>query len=111
MTTNTAAQAPRTNATRVEPTTPEPENSTARRVADSAHSFIDDAAAKAEEAERQLRKKAAMAGEKYESTKESANEQVEQSLAKVENYVRQRPLTAAGIAFAAGIVASSLLRR
>ena len=87
------------------------DDSTASRVADSAHKLIDNTAAKAEEVERQLRRKAAKAGEKYEDTKETANEQVEQSLAKVESFVREKPMTAAGIAFAAGIIASSILRR
>lgn len=84
---------------------------TARRVADSAHDLIDDTAAKAEDVELRLRKKAAEAGNKLEAKKESANEQVEQSLARVESFVKEKPLTAAGIAFAAGVVATSILRR
>lgn len=109
-TTNAYADTART--TPVSTPDPEPQNdSTASRVADSAHKLIDDTAAKAEEMERQLRRKAAKAGEKYEDTKDTANQQVEQSLAKVESFVREKPMTAAGIAFAAGIVASSILRR
>lgn len=111
MTTHTATNAnPTTRPNSVNPT-PEKESSTARRVGESAHSLIDDATAKAEDLERQVREKAAVAGEKYEATKESTSQQIEQSLAKVEGFVRERPMTAAGIAFAAGIVASSILRR
>lgn len=84
---------------------------TARRVADTAHDLIDDTAAKAENVELRLREKAAAAGDTLEAKKDSANEQVEQSLAKVESFVKEKPLTAAGIAFAAGVVATSILRR
>lgn len=84
---------------------------TARRVANSAHDLIDDTAAKAENVELRLRERAAVAGDKLEATKDTANEQVEQSLARVESYVKEKPLTAAGIAFAAGVVATSILRR
>lgn len=84
---------------------------TARRVADTAHDLIDDTAAKAENVELRLREKAAAAGETLEAKKDSANEQVEQSLARVESFVKEKPLTAAGIAFAAGVVATSVLRR
>lgn len=110
MTTETATRAASGNGAQVSEPNPEPE-STARRVAESAHNLIDDTAAKAEDVERQLRRKAAAAGEKYVETKDSANKQVEQSLASVEDFVRERPITAAGIAFAAGVVASSILRR
>lgn len=84
---------------------------TTRRVAESAHELIDDTAEKAENVERRLRSKAADAGEKLDATKESANEQVERSLARIESFVQTKPLTAAGIAFAAGVVATSILRR
>lgn len=95
--------------------TPKPSNvadvTTTRRVADTAHELIDDTADKAENVELRLREKAAVAGEKIEATKDTANEQVEQSLAQVESFVKQKPLTAAGIAFAAGVVATSILRK
>lgn len=84
---------------------------TARRVADTAHDLIDDTAAKAENVELRLREKAAAAGNTLEAKKDSANEQVEESLARVESFVKDKPLTAAGIAFAAGVVATSILRR
>lgn len=84
---------------------------TSRRVADSAHDLIDDTAEKAENVELRLREKAAVAGDKLEATKDTASEQVEQSLARVESFVNEKPLTAAGIAFAAGVVATSILRR
>ena len=87
------------------------DESTTRRVAESAHGLIDETAARAEDVERQIREKAAVAGDKLDATRESANEQVEQSLARVEKFVKDKPMTAAGIAFAAGIVATSLLRR
>ncbi len=96
--------------TAVQPT-PESDSSTARRVGKTAHSLIDDATEKAEDLELQLRSKANAAGEKLEDTKESTSRQVEQTVANVEQFVRERPMTSAGIAFAAGIIASSILRR
>lgn len=111
MTTRTATKVkPATRPNSIDPT-PEKDATTARKVGESAHNLIDEATAKAEDLERQLRDKAAAAGEKYEAKKEATNQQVEQSLARVEEFVRERPMTAAGIAFAAGIVASSILRR
>lgn len=84
---------------------------TTKRVASSAHGLIDDAATKAEEVEAKLRVKAHQAGQKIEASQEAAMEQFEHSLEKVELFVKRRPMTAAGIAFAAGVLASSLLRR
>lgn len=84
---------------------------TTQRVADAAHSAIDQTAEKAEAVERQLREKAERAGEKVDATQEVATEKVEQSIAKVEAFVKEQPITAAGIAFAAGILTTALLRR
>jgi len=84
---------------------------TTSRAAQAAHEVIDDTAAKAEPVELQLREKAANAGEKVEATHEKAREQLDQSLAKAESFVKEKPLASAGIAFAAGLLVSALLRR
>ena len=85
--------------------------SVTQRVASSAHDTIDSAAAKAEELEGQLRSGASKAGTKLDASADAATEQAEKSLAQLESFVRGRPIAAAGIAFAAGVLATSLLRR
>jgi ElaB/YqjD/DUF883 family membrane-anchored ribosome-binding protein len=85
--------------------------SIAQRVAISAHETIDSAASKADEIEQQLRVGASKAGTKLEASQEAATAQVEKSLAKLESFVKGRPIAAAGIAFAAGVLATALLRR
>jgi ElaB/YqjD/DUF883 family membrane-anchored ribosome-binding protein len=85
--------------------------SIAQRVAISAHETIDSAAGKADEIEQQLRVGVAKAGNSFEASQEAATAQVEKSLAKLESFVKGRPIAAAGIAFAAGVLATALLRR
>jgi ElaB/YqjD/DUF883 family membrane-anchored ribosome-binding protein len=89
----------------------EPHPSITQRIASSAHETIDSAAVKADELELHLRAGAAKAGTKLESSQEAATAQVEKSLAKLESFVKGRPIAAAGIAFAAGVLATALLRR
>lgn len=89
----------------------EPHQSITQRIASSAHETIDDAAVKAEQLEGHLRAGAAKAGTKLEASQEAATAQVEKSLAKLESFVKSRPIAAAGIAFAAGVLATALLRR
>lgn len=85
--------------------------SVTQRVASSAHDTIDSAAVKADEIETQLRAGAVNAGAKLEASQEAATAQVKNSLAKLEAFVKESPIAAAGIAFAAGILATTLLRR
>ena len=86
-------------------------NLTTERVATAAHQAIDDAAVRAKEVEQQVRGKAALASEKLETSKEEATHQVERSVEKLESFVKGQPFAAAGIAFAAGVLATTLLRR
>lgn len=83
---------------------------TTEKVREVAHEAIDNAATRAEPVERRIRDGAADAQEKFHEKKEAAAEQIEDSLASVESFIKARPMTAAGIAFAAGILASRLLR-
>jgi ElaB/YqjD/DUF883 family membrane-anchored ribosome-binding protein len=89
----------------------EPQRSISQRIASSAHETIDSAAEKADELELHLRAGAVKAGTKLESSQEAATAQIEKSLAKLESFVKGRPIAAAGIAFAAGVLATALLRR
>lgn len=87
------------------------QQSITERVASSAHDSIDSAAVKAEELELHLRSGAVKAGKKLEESQDATSAQVDKSLAKLESFVKGRPIAAAGIAFAAGVLATALLRR
>lgn len=87
------------------------EQSITQRVASSAHDTIDSAADKAEELETSLRAGAATAGKKLEESQDATTAQIDKSLLKIESFVKGRPVAAAGIAFALGVLATALLRR
>lgn len=84
---------------------------TAKRVASIAHETIDKASGKAEEVERKLRAEADRLAEKSSETAADAKKQLDDSLNRVEGFVKERPFAAAGIAFAAGVVGALLLKR
>lgn len=87
------------------------DSSTTQKVAEAAHSVIDDTAAKAQSVEKQIRERAAQAGEKVEASQQAASRKIESTVAKAEAFAKEQPIAAAGIAFAAGVLAISLLRR
>ena len=89
----------------------ERQSATTQRLADKAHQTIDRAAEAAAAAEQTVRSTAAKAAEKLKSSQDLTGETLDEGLDVLRRYVEQNPLTAAGIAFAAGIVVSSLLRR
>jgi len=84
---------------------------TTRKVASVAHEAIENAADRAAPVEQKLRDQASKAGDRIEATQHAAAEQVEQSMKKVESFVREKPVAATGIAFTAGLVVALLLRR
>lgn len=88
-----------------------PTSSTTRQVADSAHDLIDAAATKAEKAELEMRQRAEAVSNKAEATQEQAVQSFEKVLSSTEGFVKEKPVAAAGLAFAAGVVATALLRR
>jgi ElaB/YqjD/DUF883 family membrane-anchored ribosome-binding protein len=85
--------------------------STARKVAEVAHKLIDESAGHAEDIERQIRQKAGQAQDKVAASQEAAGAQLERSLSQIESFAKERPLAATGIAFAAGVLMTALLRR
>lgn len=87
------------------------EAKTTQKVADAAHNVIDETAAKAQSVEKQIRERAVQAGEKVEATQEAASRKIESTITKAEAFAKEQPIAAAGIAFAAGVLAISLLRR
>jgi ElaB/YqjD/DUF883 family membrane-anchored ribosome-binding protein len=89
----------------------EKSDSTTQRVADAAHNAIDETAVKAETLERKMREGAAKAVESVENSQEAAGEQLNHAIAQAEAFAKKRPVAAAGIAFAAGILVAAALRR
>jgi ElaB/YqjD/DUF883 family membrane-anchored ribosome-binding protein len=85
--------------------------STTQRLAEKAHETVDRAAQVATDAEESLRSSAARAAETFRAGEERATETLDEGLTKVRGYVEKNPLASAGIAFAAGVVVSMLLRR
>jgi ElaB/YqjD/DUF883 family membrane-anchored ribosome-binding protein len=89
----------------------EPNAPTTQKVANVAHEAIDGAASKAQPVEEQIRTRASKAGEQLDAKQAAAIKQMEQSMKQVESFVRERPVAATGIAFAAGALAAMILRR
>ncbi len=81
------------------------------RAARAAHETIDRASELAGEAEREVRSTASETAERVKDSQEQAKETIDDSVAQIRSYVDRNPLASAGIAFAAGIVVSALLRR
>ncbi len=87
------------------------DTSTTQKVAGAVHQAVDGAAKKAEPMEHQLREQASKASEHVGDAQAAAKLQVEQTMRTVESFVRDRPVAATGLAFAAGALAAILLRR
>jgi len=84
---------------------------TTQKVAGVAHEAIDGAAKKAEPLEHELREQAHKASEHMGEAQAAAKQQVEQTLKTIESFIRDRPVAATGLAFAAGALAVIILRR
>ena len=83
----------------------------AERAAEAVHERVDKIEEKLEAGEERLRDAAASAEETFEEARERAGENVKVFAALTRGYVREHPLAAAAVAFAAGVVFVSLLRR
>lgn len=81
------------------------------RAAAAAHDAIDRIASAAADAETRIRKASDEAQREMRRRSGAAREQGEQTVESVRGYVNDHPLAALGIAFGAGIIAASLLRR
>lgn len=85
--------------------------STTKKAASAAHDAIDHAAEKAEPIEKRVREQAHKAQDKFSETSAEASEQMHLQVEKFETFIKQRPVAATGIAFAAGMLAAIILRR
>lgn len=81
------------------------------RLAQRAHETIDDAAAGAAQAEREIRRAAADAADRLRRSEAETAEMLDQNVRRIREYIEKNPMQSAAIAFAAGVVLSSLLRR
>ncbi len=86
-------------------------NSTTERLAGMAHETVDRAAGIAGNAEQDVREAAARTARRARQMQDQAAEAADEGARRVRSYVEDNPLLAAGIAFAAGVLLSSLLRR
>ncbi len=81
------------------------------RATEKAHQAVDTASEHASRVERSVRHKAADAQDKLGDSKDAAAEHYERSMASVEEFIHEKPLAAAGIAFAAGFLASRIFSK
>ena len=88
-----------------------PNAPTTEQAVRAAHDALDTAAEKLGPVEDRVRKESAKSKETLKVKSQEAKDEFEVALTKVEDFARERPLAAAGIAFAAGIIASAILRR
>jgi len=79
------------------------------KVKDTLHDSVDALAAKAASTEEALRETATNSAQNISDTQEKVKERWEQS--PVKKYATENPIATAGIAFAAGMLLSSLLRK
>jgi ElaB/YqjD/DUF883 family membrane-anchored ribosome-binding protein len=86
-------------------------NSTSDRLASMAHETIDRVTPKVNRVEHEVRGAAARAGDGAKLLQERAVEAAEENLRTVRSFIDTNPLTTAGIAFAAGVLLMSLIRR
>jgi len=93
------------------PTSSEFGGSTSDRLASMAHETIDRVTPKANRAEHEVRGAATRAADSAKLLQENAVQATEENLRKVRSFIESNPLTTAGIAFAAGVVLSALVRR
>lgn len=84
---------------------------TTAKASEVTHHAIDAVAEKAAVAEDTLRKTAASSQETLAHKQEEIKQQLQSSYSKTRELAAQNPLATAGIAFAAGVVLTALLRR
>ncbi len=84
---------------------------TTDRAAEKAHEAVDAAARRAGHAEERFREKVSETDERVRESAHHARERSQDVISTVGDYVQENPLTALGLAFAAGTLFSALTRR
>ena len=80
-------------------------------VADAAHGAVERAADSVAKAEERIREKAALSERQLREKSAEARASTERVIDHVRQYTQEKPLAAAAIAFAAGLVVSRILSR
>lgn len=89
----------------------ETETTTTDHYAARAHDAVDSVAERAQRAEREVRGAATRTAEQARRLRDEATERAEEHVQRATSYVESNPLAFAGIAFVAGVLFSTLLRR
>lgn len=80
-------------------------------VADAAHGAVERAADSVAKAEQRIREKAAESDRQFREKSAEARASTERVIDQMRQYSQEKPLAAAAIAFAAGLVVSRILSR
>jgi ElaB/YqjD/DUF883 family membrane-anchored ribosome-binding protein len=80
-------------------------------VAAKAHETVDSVAERAQRAEREVRKTAERTLDQARELRDEYAETAEQTLKRATSYLESNPLAVVGIAFVAGVLLSTMLRR
>ena len=87
------------------------DTSTTERFAAKAHDTIDDLSERAQRAEREVRGAAERTVERAQELHDEYADTAEQSLRRAAAYAESHPLAVVGMAFVAGVLFSSIIRR
>jgi ElaB/YqjD/DUF883 family membrane-anchored ribosome-binding protein len=86
-------------------------NTVTERFADKAHDTVDAVAERAQRAESEAREVAARAAERARQLHEDTAQRAERGMRRAASYIDSNPLAFAGLAFVAGVLLSTLVRR
>lgn len=87
------------------------DNPTTDRIASMAHDTIDRVAETANQAEREVRTAAKSAATQARNLQDNALEAADDNVRRVRSYIEENPFASAAMAFVAGIVLSTFMRR
>ena len=87
------------------------DTTTTERFAAKAHETVDTIAERAERAEREVRNAAERTAEQARQLHEQYADSAEQGLRRAASYLESNPLAFVGIAFVAGVLLSTMIRR
>ena len=89
----------------------ERESTTTERFAAKAHETVDTIAERAQRAEREVRGAAERTAEQARQLRDQYADTAEQGLRRATSYLESNPLAFVGIAFVAGVLLSTMIRR
>jgi ElaB/YqjD/DUF883 family membrane-anchored ribosome-binding protein len=84
---------------------------TTTQTAERVHDIVDGVADRAAELEKKARAGIDVADKKAQEARSEIEREARQAAGSIENFIKKQPVTTAALAFAAGVVATVLLRR